>query len=87
METFHFGEKFFQRNNSIGNAAEHCATVKIHFEYLDFFNRDEEVFRRANNLTELGRHFLKKSSASGSKDSITIVEMKLQKLKEEALNL
>ena len=57
LETFHFGEKKFQRNDSKGKVTEHCAAKKIHYEYSDFFNRDEEVLRRANNLTELGKRF------------------------------
>ena len=61
--------------------------VKIRYEYSYFFNRDEEVFRRDNNLTELGKHFTKNSSAGGSKDDNTTMEMKLQKQKEEALRL
>ena len=56
--------------------------IKIHYEYSYFFNRDEEVFRRANNLTKLGKHFTKKRSAGGSKDDNTTMEMKLQKKEE-----
>ena len=63
------------------------AAVKIHYEYLDLFNMDEEVFRRDNNLTELGKCFTKKSSSGGSKYRSTAMEMKLQKQKEEALRL
>ena len=33
LETFHFGEKSFKRNDSIGKVVEHCAVVKIHYEY------------------------------------------------------
>ena len=41
METFHFGEKSFQRNDSRGKVVEHCTAVKIHYEYTDFFNKDK----------------------------------------------
>ena len=87
LETFHFGENFFEINDSKGKVTEHCAAVKIHYEYSDLFNMDEEVFRRANNLIELGKRFSKKSGVIGSKDGSTTMEIKLQKQKEEALRL
>ena len=61
--------------------------MKIHYEYSEFFNIDEEVFIRANNLTELNKHFLQKSGVSGRKDGSTTMEKKLHKNKEEALKL
>ena len=82
LETFHFGEKSFQRNNSRGKFTEHCAAVKIHFEYSYLFNRDEEVFRRADNMMKRGKHFSKKRCTSGSKDDNTIIEMRLKKQRE-----
>ena len=41
LETFYFGENSFSRNDSRGKVVEHCMAVKIHFEYVDFFNKDE----------------------------------------------
>ena len=52
-------------------------TVRIDYEYFDHFNKDEEIYRRANNLTELGKHFKKKSGTNGSKDSSSATEKKL----------
>ena len=61
--------------------------MKIHYKYPDLFNKDEEVFIRANNLTELSKWFSKKSGSSGRKYGSTTMETKLQKQKEEALRL
>ena len=41
LEMFHFGENSFVRNDSRGKAAENFTAIKIHFEYTDFFNKDE----------------------------------------------
>ena len=60
LETFHFGEKIFARNDSRGKVVEHCTTIKIHFEHTYFFNKDEEVFRRENNMTKLNKCFYSK---------------------------
>ena len=84
LEVFHFGAKSFARNDCRKKAVEHCAVVKIHFEYADFFNKDEEVFRRANNMIELKKLFTRKSGASTSKIVSTIMEERLQKQKEKA---
>ena len=77
LETFHFGENSFQRNDSRGKVVEHYATVKIHYEYADYFIKGEEVFRRANHLTELNKRFTRKSGTSKSKDGSSMMETKL----------
>ena len=77
LETYHFGELSFARNDSKGKVFEHCVVVKIHFEYTKFFNKYEEVFNRENNLTNLNKHFSRKSGANGSKDGSTTMETKL----------
>ena len=87
LEVFHFGAKSFARNDCRKKAVEHCAMVKIHFEYADFFNKDEEVFRRANNMTELNKCFAQKSGASARNTISATMEARLQKQKEEAVKL
>ena len=77
LETFHFGQKSFQINDSRGNFVEHRVEVKINYEYIDFFSKYEEAFRRANNFIELKKHFGRKSGASGRKDGSTTMETKL----------
>ena len=81
LKAFHFGEIFFQRNNSREKVTEYCVTMKIHYEYLVFFKRDEELYRRSNNLIELSKRFSKKSSANEIKGGSTIAKVRLQKQK------
>ena len=87
LEIFHFGEKSFHRNDSNGSIAEYCAAIGIHYEYSNHFNKDEEVYRRSNNMTEMSKRFKKEGRNSGSKDSSSAVEKKMEKQKEEALKL
>ena len=49
MEHFHFGEMNFHRNDSWNKVAEHCKEANIHFEYTNFWDKDEETFRSAKN--------------------------------------
>ena len=57
LEVFHFGDKSFMRNDSRNKVSEHCAAVKIHLEYIGFLDKEEEVFRRENNMTKLNKCF------------------------------
>ena len=84
---FHFGDKNFVRNDNRHKVVEHCAVVKIHFEYTYFFDKDEEVFKRANNMIELNKHLNWKSGASASKSVSATMEVRLQKQREEAVKL
>ena len=82
LENFHFGEKSFHRNDSHGKVVEHCTVIGIHYEYIDQFDKYEEVYREADNMTELSKWFKKKGGTSSN-----TAEKKLQKQKEEALKL
>ena len=53
LEIFHFTKKSFHINDSSGRAVEHCAVIGIRYEYTDQFDKDEEVYRAASNMTEL----------------------------------
>ena len=55
QENFQFDEKNFHRNDSQGNVATHCALVKVNFEYSDHWDKDEEIFRNACNMTALNK--------------------------------
>ena len=76
LEIFHFGEKIFQRNDNKGKVTEHCATIRIHYEYSNHFNKDEEVYIRAGNMIELGKRF-KKGGTNGSKGNNSSTKRKL----------
>ena len=60
MEHFHFGEMNFHRNDSWNKVAEHCKEANVHFEYTNFWDKDEETFRSANNMTTLKKRFKQK---------------------------
>ena len=55
MEHFHFGEMNFHRNDSQNKVAEHCKEANVHFEYTNHWDKDEEMFRNAENMTALKR--------------------------------
>ena len=44
LEYFHFGEMNFHRNDSAGKAVEYCTEAGVHFEYTNFWDKDEETF-------------------------------------------
>ena len=44
LEYFHFGEIIYHRNDSEKRVIEYCAVVGVHFEYDDYWDKDEEVF-------------------------------------------
>ena len=44
LEYFHFGEMSFHRNDSENKVADYCIAAGVHFEYTDFWDKDEEVF-------------------------------------------
>ena len=69
LEYFHFGEKKFHRNYSEDKIVNYCASVGVHFEYTNYWDKDEEIFRNACNMTSLGRIFKKKITTVGGKGS------------------
>ena len=57
LEYFHFGKMNFYRNDSHNKVADYCKEAEIHFEYTDFWDKDEETFRNAKNITTLKNRF------------------------------
>ena len=41
----------FHRNDSHNKVADYCKEAGIYFEYTDFWDKDEETFRNAKNIT------------------------------------
>ena len=41
LEHFCFGEMRFHRNDSQNKVAEHCKEANVHFEYTNFWDKDE----------------------------------------------
>ena len=41
LEHFHFGEMNFHRNDSQNKVVEDCKEANVHFEYTNFWDKDE----------------------------------------------
>ena len=67
LEYFHFGEMNFHRNDSHNKVANYCKEARIHFEYTDFWDKDEETFCNAKSITTLKKRFKKKITTMGGK--------------------
>ena len=64
---FHFGEMNFHRNDSRNKVAENYREENVHFEYTSHWDREESIFRSAQNITALIRRFKKKITTKGGK--------------------
>ena len=47
LEYFHFGELSFHRNDSEDKVANYCAAAGVHFEYMNYWDNNEEIFLNA----------------------------------------
>ena len=70
LEYFHFGEIIYHRNDSEKKVAEYCGEVGVHFEYADFWDKDEEIFRSAQNMTSFRRRLKQKITTIGEKGKV-----------------
>ena len=71
LEHFRFGEINFHRNDSRNKVEEHCKEANVHFEYTNFWDKDEEIFRNAKNMTALKKRFKQKITIVGGKGKTT----------------
>ena len=55
LEIFHFGEKSFHRNDSQGKVAAHKAAHKVNFEYTDYIDKEEQVFKNVYSMAALSK--------------------------------
>ena len=67
LEYFHFGEISFHRNDSEKKVGYYCTVAGVHFEYANFWDKDEEVFQNAQNMTSLRRRFKQNITIVGGK--------------------
>ena len=70
LEYFRFGEMNFHRNDSHNKVADYCKEARIHFEYTDFWEKDEETFRNVKNITTLKKRFKQKITTMGGKEKL-----------------
>ena len=57
----------FHRNDSQNKVADHCKEANVHFEYTNFWDKDEEILRNAKNMTALKKRFKQKITIVGRK--------------------
>ena len=50
LEIFHFGEISFHMNDSQGKVTTHKASHKVNFEYVDYIDKEEQVFRNVYSM-------------------------------------
>ena len=67
LEYFHFGEMSFHRNDSEDKVANYCAAVGVHFEYTNYWDKNEDIFLNAQNMTTLRKIFKQKIMTVGGK--------------------
>ena len=70
LEYFHFGEMSFNRNDYENKLYDYCTVAWVHFEYVEFWDKDEEVFQNAQNMTSLRRRFKQKITTVGGKGKV-----------------
>ena len=91
LESFHFGEMPFHRNEFQGKVARHYKENKensVHFEYTHHWDREESVFRNALNMIALRRRFKKKITTKGGKgDEQAKAKEEAKRRNEEAQRL
>ena len=72
LEYFHFGEISFHRNDSEDTVANYCVAAGLHFEYMNYWDKNEEIFHNACNMTALRRIFKQNITTVGGK--VKVVE-------------
>ena len=70
LEYFHFGEMNFHRNDSEDKVADYSKEAGVHFEYIDFWDKDEDTFHNAKNITALRKRFKQKIATVGGKGKL-----------------
>ena len=72
----------FHRNDSKDKVDNYCKEARVHFEYTDFWDKDEETFHNSKNMAALRKRFKQKIATIGGKGKI--VEKQKKKEEEEA---
>ena len=68
----------FHRNDSHNKVNDYCKEAGIHFEYTDLWDKDEETFRNAKNMTSLKKRFMQKITTMGGKGKTSENAKKLE---------
>ena len=67
MENLHFGEKDFHWNDSQGKVAAYKVALKVNFEYVDYIEKEEEMYRNIYSMTTWKNQLKLKILAAGIK--------------------
>ena len=60
----------FHRNDSEDKFDYYCTATGLHFEYTNFWDKDEEIFQNAKNMTALRKRFKQKIAIVGGKGNV-----------------
>ena len=80
LEYFRFREMNFHRIDFENKVANYCKEAWVHFKYTDFWDKDEETFHNAKNITALKKKFKQKITTMGGKGNTS---EKAKKIEEE----
>ena len=69
LEIFHFGENKFHRDDSQGKVVAYKETLRLNFEYADYMDKEEEMYRNIYNLTAPNKKLKLKTIAARDKSS------------------
>ena len=58
---FYFGEVSFHRNDSQGKVAAHKANHKVNYQYLDYVEKEEQVYRNIYRMASLSKSLKRKA--------------------------
>ena len=85
LEISHFGEVSFHRNDSQGKVATHKSTHKVNYEYSDYVDKEEQVFRNVYSMVAVSKQLKRKSSRvkGGSSNNPKLDEGKEEAIKKE----
>ena len=92
VEYFHFGEMSFHINDYENKVANYCTAVGAHFEYVNVWDKDEEILWNDRNMMDLRRRFKQNITTVGGKGKVSEKQKKQEeeasnKIQEEALRL
>ena len=76
LKIFHFGETSFHRNDSQGKVAAH----KVNFEYADYIDKEEQVFRNVYSMESFSKKL--KGKAFGAKEVAAITQSQMKEMRK-----
>ena len=60
----------FHRNEYEDKVVNYCIAARVHFKYTNFWDKDEEIFQNAQNMTALRKRFKQKIATVGGKGKV-----------------